>query len=446
MKNVSWMVAFWVVLHAAVTDNHAEAQQRPAQDRRAVNGPLDLAGGNEHVELEELFEQLEAISEKIGHQLERWAEQNSGELEAWSKKYGHQWEEFGQRFNNNMKQLAADQQDAWNLWAQRYERNLERWSSTLEIEELGPENVKELVEQNLIMLKQMPVSQLVDQAIETGLNDFSDAPWESLDELGRLARIAIEQPLDELSGLSIDGPQAKKAIEMQARKMGQTLGRLKDDIGRNISDSYFQKTTEQANQPEDPRIRALKQLRQRNDATPVQIQQIDSMIEAIQADDNRSSGPAHPAKSRQGRVVEIPQHDQIVKNIEQKKQTQADRLKAFNHDLRRSSEEARNVERQEQEMKWKTKDARKSKRADGKDLDSTSRLQKGVKQNLQPRSRANPLPTKQKDQRLKKRGRQADSPLDAENQADPDEMKMLRLQIEQLRQELESLKKNRSSF
>jgi len=435
------MVAFLAVLQLTMGARLAQAQQRLPQDRRTVEEALDLAGEDIGAELEELFEQLGTTAEKIGQKLEIWAEENSEELEAWSEKYGHKWEEFGNRFSKKMERMASDQEDVWNQWAQRYEKSLERWSDQLENEELSAENVGDFVERNLDMLSKMPLGQLVDQALEDGLSELGDAPWESLDELGQLAKSALEQPLDELSGLTIDGVKAKRALEDKAREMGRTFDRLKDDIGRNLSDSKTPERIRRDDNRLDARIRALKELRQREDATPVQIQRIDQMIDAIRDLKKHSSDLKPTAETRQGRV-DVPRRDQIQERIRREKQRHAEALDQFNDDLKRSSEASRNIERQKLEMKWKTEDARKAKRVDGKDLDSNSNLPANAKKNQNQWTRDGRLPSKQKNQNLQKRDNKT-----TDKKADPNqesELDMLRKQIEQLRKEVERLKKEKS--
>ena len=86
-----------------------------------------------------------------------------------------------------MERFAENQEKVWNEWAERFEKSWEQWSEELESEEVDSEIVGELIERNLEMLSEMPLGQLVDGLLEEGLGELSDAPWESLEELGELA-------------------------------------------------------------------------------------------------------------------------------------------------------------------------------------------------------------------------------------------------------------------
>lgn len=450
------MVAFLAIIQITLGVQLAEAQQR-LNDRRTVEEALDVAGEDIGEELEELFEQLGVTAEKIGKKLERWAEENSEELEAWSEKYGNQWERFGNRLSRKMEGIAADQEDVWNRWASRYEQSLERWADQLESDELSAENVGDFVEQNLDMLSKMPLGKLVDQVLEDGVGELRGAPWESLDELGRLAKSALEEPLEELSGLTIEGARTKRALERSAREMGRSLEQLKDDIGRNISDSDLKDLLSDRQRDEDPRIKALNELLGRDNITEEQKNRIESMIDAIRSMDRKANdrgGDLRPsAKSRQDRV-DVPRRDQIMQRIEREKQRHAEALENFNDDLRRSSEESRRMDRERANQRWRAEDARRAKRADGKALDPNSRRPDNAKKDplqwfrdddgRQPRRQKQSTQRRQNQQQGNGEWKIDEIEKETPEIDDSDkQLDLLKQQIEELRREIQRLKRDK---
>ena len=250
------MVAFLAIVQVMFGVRIAQAQERIPPERRTVEEALDRAGQDIGKELEDLFDQLEISGDKLGEKLERWAEENSDELEAWSDKYGEQWEDFGERFSKSLERLAEDQEGVWTEWAERYEKDIERWADRLDSDELTAESIGGFVESNLEMLSKMPLGQMVDQALEDGVGELRDAPWDSLGELGKLASSALQEPIKELESLTGDR-EMQRAIEKSAETMGRSLNRFKGDIGRNISDRE-QPTKDSKSSRSAARIRALE--------------------------------------------------------------------------------------------------------------------------------------------------------------------------------------------
>ena len=457
MKKVSFMVAFLAIIQITLGVQLAEAQQR-LSDRRTVEEALDVAGEDIGKELEELFEQLGVTAEKIGEKLEKWAEENSEELDAWSQKYGDQWERFGNRLSRTMEGISADQEDVWNRWASRYEQSLQSWADQLDSDELNAKNVGAFVDKNLEMLSRMPLGQLVDQMLEDGVNEFRSAPWESIDELGRLAKNALEEPMEELGSLTIEGSRTKRALERSAREMGKSLEQLKQDIGRNISDSDARDLLDDRRRGEDPRIKALTELLKRDNITEEQRNRAESMIDAIRSIESKSRGNGQNSwteapKSRQKRV-DVPRRDQILERIEREKKRHAEALESFNDDLRRSSEESQRMERQKSNQRWQAEEARKAKRADGKALDPNSRRPSNAKKDplqwFRDDDGRQPRRAKQGSQRPQNpnKNRSAKSSKweieEIKSQTDAnDDLKLLQKQIEELRKEIQRLKKDK---
>jgi len=261
-------------------------------DRRTIEEALDVAGEDIGEELEQLLKQLDTTAGKIGQKFERWAEENAEELEAWSEKHGAKWEKFGERFGQTMESIADDQEGIWSRWAKRYERDLKRWEQDLQSDELSAENIGRFVDDNLEALSRMPLGQLVDQALEDGIGELRKAPWDSLEELGLLAQDALQEPVDELAGLTIEGAKARRALDRSAQKMGRSLRQLSEDLERNISDSDLQGLLDNEPAPrelldQDPRVKRLKELLQREDINKQQRQSIEEMIDAIRSSDLR---------------------------------------------------------------------------------------------------------------------------------------------------------------
>jgi len=310
------MVALLAVAQILLSSRISQAQDlklnQNRQDSRALDETLDVAGEDIGGELEEIFKQLESTSHRFGQKFERWAEENSEELSAWSEKYGEQWEEFGERMNRAMGSLAADEKGVWSQWAQQYERDLTQWGNALEQDKLTGENIGRFIDDNLEALSKMPLREMVGRALEDGTGELRDAPWESLEELGLLAKDAMQESIGELT---IEGAKAKRAFNRSTQKMSRALARLNEDIDQNISDN---------------------------------------------ANSNRN--------------IDVPRSDQILKKIEREKR-QAEALEQFNKDLR-SPGENREIQRQKSDAQWQLKDSRATKRSGGKQLASSLRSKK----------------------------------------------------------------------
>ena len=261
MKKVSFLVAFLAFLQIT-SGMQLKAQERLSErNRRTIEEALDLAGEDIGAEVEELLRQLEASAEKFSRTFERWAEENSEELEAWSEKYSDDWESWSKSFGRSVERLAEEQEDIWGQWAQRYEGDLERFADRLERDGIQSDNVGELVERNLKMLSKMPLGQLVDRAMEEGLGELSEAPWESLGELGDLAQNAFEKPLGEVIEVLEEDSDERRTIERTARELSRALGQFKEDVGRNISDDPRRRQdARRRDSKSDPRIEALQRL------------------------------------------------------------------------------------------------------------------------------------------------------------------------------------------
>lgn len=463
------MVALLAVIQILMSSRLSQAQdlrlkQDAHDDRRTVEEALDAAGEDLGEELEELFKHLDATSQKLGQKIEHWAEENSEELSAWSKKYGDQWEAFGEQLGSTMESIADDQQGLWSRWAERYERDLELWANDLEKDQLTGENIGRFIDSNLEALSKMPLGKLVDQALEDGVDELRNAPWDSLDELGLLAKDALQAPLEEFAELTIDGAKTRRALNRSAREMGRTLERLKDDIGRNISDSDLldliddEVLGDSGSQEieNDPRIKRLKELLEKDGVTEQQRQAIEDMIDAIRSSaggsDQAMERPRRSGAGRSNRTIDVPRRDQILEKIEREKKRHAEALQDFNRDLQRSTENSLQNQRQKSDIQWRERNQRNYKGPGGKNLESQSGSSKTEQlkyfrdgDGRQPRSQKQN--SRRASNRKSSRGESAPAQTQAPSDADEEKAEAIQTllrQVEELRKEVESLKKDRS--
>ncbi len=232
MKQITFLVAFVTLLQIAAGSQAYSQERLPGDATRSVEEALELAGKQSTHELEAWLRQLEQSAERIGRHLDRWAEEHSEELDAWSDKYARQWESWGERFGQKMERLAAEQESVWALWAEGFRQDLDGWTTELESGELTSKQWLIFARQNLETLGKMPVGQLVDQALEEGLGQLGEAPLESLEELGELAKSALEAPLRELSEILDENSEHQKAIERDRRETADHEDRAPDQTPR----------------------------------------------------------------------------------------------------------------------------------------------------------------------------------------------------------------------
>jgi hypothetical protein len=285
------------------------------------------------------------------------------------------------------------------------------------------------VERNLDLISKMPLGQMVDQVLKEGIGELGNAPWESLEELGALAQQSLEEPLGELAEMLDEGSEQRREVERSALKLKESLNRLKQDLDQKLS-----APSDTVDQPErstvadaDPRVKALKKLRQRKDVTPDQRERIDQLIRTI-TDANALRQDPHSDSENQPRIVR-PHGDQIKRKVEREKAKQDRSLQQFNDDLRRSSEESR-----KSLMKARELESRNTLRADGKRLTPESKASGQSSRNPStrvPREARSDQTSNQSSKQAKqtKQDGKADSELD-----------LLRQEIQQLRDEVKRLK------
>ena len=174
-------------------------------------------------------EQMELHEEKI----EAWVEEHAEEFEHWAEKHAQSWEEWGEQFGQKMERWAEEHEHKWESWAEDYSERWEEWGAKLKSGEIGEEDMGILIEQNLEMLKEMPLDTLIEGALQEGLGELKNAPFESLGELHELIGGALEQSLrnmeQEIAGAS-ESDLKKKLRGLQTDELRVTLTKLQDAI------------------------------------------------------------------------------------------------------------------------------------------------------------------------------------------------------------------------
>jgi hypothetical protein len=276
-----------LILSGFVTIAWKPALASPWQtgERRQVEEEIDETieeiGAEVEVALHHLGKSLERSADRIGESVERWAEENSEELEAWSDKYAQRWEHWAEEWERKMQRLAEDQEAIWEEWARDYKSHWEQWSDELDSDELDSAMVRELVQKNLKMLGKMPLGQMVDDLLDQGLGELGDAPWESLDELGRLAERALDEPLQELSQMVEPGSRQGQEMEQRVRSLRKALDRIGDTVEKRLGDEIEQQRLLESRQIR-ARIRALDNLLTRDGVTDLHREKINRMKRTLQ--------------------------------------------------------------------------------------------------------------------------------------------------------------------
>ncbi len=387
---------------------------------------------------EQIEEALEALSEswgesadRLGEHFEQWAEEHAEELERWADEYAEDWEAWAEGLEQKMERFADEQEQVWNQWAERYEKNWQRWSEELESKEVDSDIVGELIERNLEMLSEMPLGQLVDGLLEEGLGEFSEAPWESLEELGKLAESAFQEPLAELAE---EGIQKREAVNQEIRKLKNALKAIEvqqeEEALDNTSETERRAASEAALVKRDQiraQIRALSNLLERDNLTEAQRNKLEQAIatladaESMLAAENDESSKLREKLELRSRNPRGDREATIRERIKAEELRHAETLRAFNEDLRRTSEQARRAESRARQL-----EARKPKRVDGANLDPESKQRRDHS-------------AARRDRTGKARSAEAETDLPRPAKS---EIQMLREEIQQLRQEIRELKEN----
>ena len=94
------------------------------------------------------------------------------EIEKWAEQHAREWEKWGERLEQKMERWAQQQEKQWEGWAEQYSRQWEEWGSKLEAGEIDSQQMNELLDKNLKMLKEMPLDRLIDGALKESLGEL----------------------------------------------------------------------------------------------------------------------------------------------------------------------------------------------------------------------------------------------------------------------------------
>ena len=429
---------------------HAAPQQVEQELEKAVDEIGESVGRS----LERLADSMEGSAAELGKQVETWAEEHADELDGWTEKYAEKWETWADGLEMKMSHVAQDQEKNWEAWAKQYEQSWERWGNELEGDDLNPAMVGELVEKNLKLLSKMPLGQLVDQSLQDGLGELSNAPWESLTELGELAENALAEPLAQLAEKKAALGGEKKTLAAAARELNQDADRLAEKVKSAdhanpvkiraiaaIADGKDKKRIEL-----DAKIRALEMLLERPEVTEAQRKKMQQMLAEIR--DARTMLDREKQESRQSpaKVVE-----RVEVNLEK---LDRDKFQALERQLsekilaeRRRHEKL--IEELEVQMKkiHDSKAQREKAAAETDHFESTKAAptteQQEMKQKLLQRHEELQLHQQHLNQQKQEQAEQLHKRAVEQQSEFTSEIETLRREVKALRSELEAMRKKR---
>ena len=160
-------------------------------------------------------------------------EVDSEQIEAWAEKHAGEWESWAEKFEQKMEKWAAGQEKQWESWADNYSEQWEGWAEKIESGEIKPEEIQQLVEKKLKMLKDMPLGDMIEGALKEGLGELENMPIESLGELHELVGGSLEQALKTMEKEISDtaGVEIKKAIgELETGEFKKAIELLQNSI------------------------------------------------------------------------------------------------------------------------------------------------------------------------------------------------------------------------
>lgn len=211
----------------------AFAQDRTEEEltQRLDDASAVVLDASEAVEdtIEEVTEHVAEVGEEFSEALEKWMKQHSGELEQWSKEHGQEWARWGQRLERRLEKWSDEQEKHWQSWAANYESRMQGIAQQLEQNELSGDEVSKLVETNLKLLSEIPLGQMIQQGIREGASELESAPWQSLDDLSRIAGDAVADSLESAEELS--GSALHRTIGT-AFNRGQEIDKIREGLKR----------------------------------------------------------------------------------------------------------------------------------------------------------------------------------------------------------------------
>lgn len=183
--------------------------------------------------IEEVADHVAEVGEEFSEALEKWMEQHSGELEHWSEEHGDQWAKWAERLEQRVEKWSVNQEKQWKSWAEHYENEMATLSKQLEKNELSSDDVGNLVETNLRLLGEIPIGQMIQQGIREGARELESAPWQSLNDLSRMAGDAATDSVaaaEKLTGSAMN--RALRTTFNHGKELAEARERLEREFHR----------------------------------------------------------------------------------------------------------------------------------------------------------------------------------------------------------------------
>jgi hypothetical protein len=180
---------------------------------------------------EALGKQFEEQMESFEKSVEAWAEDFELHAEKWAEEYGENMEVWAEQFGESWEAWAKVHGEEWEQWGEQYGSRWEEWAQMIEDGDLTKDDIKQLVEANLEMVKEMPLDGLYDQLSRSN-DQLKDLPWDSLDGIEELIADSVQQGLrglEELSDLDLEA-EGKNEVARDVRKLKVALEKLKQGL------------------------------------------------------------------------------------------------------------------------------------------------------------------------------------------------------------------------
>lgn len=175
----------------------------------------------------------EVVIELDPERIQELIESNGKEIEAWADKHAKEWESWAEQFESKMERWAESQESNMEEWGESYAKRWEEWAAKMESGDFDPDEMKELLEQNLKMINEMPLKSLIESGLQEGLGELKNAPFESLNELHELIGGTLEQSLRAMEKELHDQlPEnlTSKLQHMQTAELHSALAKLQKSI------------------------------------------------------------------------------------------------------------------------------------------------------------------------------------------------------------------------
>ena len=223
------------MLHDALRKIHEMRAHRKAHGKEHAHNEhddhkihLDLNIDEETAE--ELGKHFEEQMESLGESIEEWAKGFEAHVEEWAEEYGEDMEAWAAEFEASWEEWAETQGQQWEEWGEQFGARWEEWGEKLEDGSLTEEDIKQLVEGNVEMLKKMPIEGLYEQ-LSRSKDQLKDLPWESVEGLEKVVEESVLQGLEGLEALAeadfaVEGEEVSAAV----RALHESLQRVQRNL------------------------------------------------------------------------------------------------------------------------------------------------------------------------------------------------------------------------